>query len=272
MKARPHRTEGPSGRGGSATGLALFVLAALLVACDATLQHDLEETEANELVALLVSNGIPATKERAGPAGGYDVAVPAAHVADAWNVARAHDLPRAPVAGVAEWLDAGGLVPSPNLDRARERAALEGELARTLRVLEGVRDARVHLAVRPQPSGVLGRSDEVVSAAVVLRLAPAVAGPDDGEVRRLLAAAVDGLAPDTVTVVRTVAAPAAEVGATGVAASARAAGWAAPATLRAAVIALCGLVLVLSGLVLVLVRRGAGRRDVGGGPAGEVRL
>lgn len=84
-----------------------------------------------------------------------------------------------------------------NLNRQR---ALEGELARTIRSLNGVTTARVHLVL---PRRQLFESEgESPSASVVIGLNGHAAGADQvNSVRNLIAGAVPNLKPDRVTVV-----------------------------------------------------------------------
>ena len=87
------------------------------------------------------------------------------------------------------------------VQRLNYQRALQGELARTIAELGGVDSARVHLALVDHPDGT--SSDRRASASVVVklargaRLAPAQI---DGIVH-LVAASVEGLTPDAVTVV-----------------------------------------------------------------------
>jgi flagellar M-ring protein FliF len=86
------------------------------------------------------------------------------------------------------------------MQRLSYQRALQGELARTITELGGVDSARVHLALADHPGGT---ADHRASASVVVklargaRLAPAQI---DGIVH-LVAASVEGLLPDAVTVV-----------------------------------------------------------------------
>jgi flagellar M-ring protein FliF len=84
-----------------------------------------------------------------------------------------------------------------NLNRQR---ALEGELARTIRSLQGVNTARVHLVL---PRRQMFESDgEAPSASVVIGVGMHSLGADQvNAVRNLIAGAVPNLKPDRVTVV-----------------------------------------------------------------------
>jgi len=94
-----------------------------------------------------------------------------------------------------------GLGVSRALEQARYQHALEGEIARSIMTLEGVKAARVHLAL-PKES-VFVRQRKPPSASVLLQLMP------DHEIRReqvqaivhLVASSVPKLAPERVTVV-----------------------------------------------------------------------
>ena len=84
-----------------------------------------------------------------------------------------------------------------NLNRQR---ALEGELARTIRSLQGVSSARVHLVL---PRRQLFESDsDSATASVVIGIAGRAPGGDQvNAVRNLVAGAVPNLKPDHVTIV-----------------------------------------------------------------------
>ena len=85
-----------------------------------------------------------------------------------------------------------------NVTRTR---ALEGELARTIQSMDGIKAARVHL-VLPDSSS-LRSQQEAASASVVIRTAvPTDASPAQA-IRHLVAAAVPGLKVDNVTVLDT---------------------------------------------------------------------
>lgn len=95
--------------------------------------------------------------------------------------------------------------------RVNYQRAMENELARTIRALDSVRLARVHLVL---PEDTLFEEDQKdPTASVVLTLDRGIA-PDDAEIhsiRYLVSSAVEGLAPEAVTVVdsmgRTLARP-----------------------------------------------------------------
>jgi flagellar M-ring protein FliF len=79
--------------------------------------------------------------------------------------------------------------------------ALEGELARTIQTLKGVKAARVHI-VMPDP-GSFRREQQPATASVVVRTEPANDPAVAPAIRQLVAAAIPGMKPDKVTVLNT---------------------------------------------------------------------
>lgn len=87
--------------------------------------------------------------------------------------------------------------------KTRYLIALQGELERTIRRLDAVDDVRVHIVV-PEPSLFIDQEKEA-TAAVLLKLRPGFQlQPQQVEgIMRLVAAGVEGLKPENVTVVDT---------------------------------------------------------------------
>jgi len=79
--------------------------------------------------------------------------------------------------------------------------ALEGEIARTIQSLDGVKAARVHLVMADE--GSFRRTQQPPSASVVIRTESASDASTAQAVRHLVAAAVPGMSPDEVTVLNT---------------------------------------------------------------------
>lgn len=94
-----------------------------------------------------------------------------------------------------------GITTSRFMETARYRHALEGELSRTISHLEGVVDARVHLAI-PQQSSFL-ENDEKPSASVLVHLggSQSLEKSSIAAISRLVASSIPGLEAHNVTVV-----------------------------------------------------------------------
>jgi flagellar M-ring protein FliF len=85
-------------------------------------------------------------------------------------------------------------------ERVNYQRALEGELEHTIGTLDVVKSARVHL-VLPQPS-LFTEEEKAAKASVVLKLNRASLDPEQADaIRSLVAASVESLSPDQVTLV-----------------------------------------------------------------------
>jgi flagellar M-ring protein FliF len=90
---------------------------------------------------------------------------------------------------------------SPFTQRLNYRRALEGEVAKSIQVLDGVLSARVHI-VRPETS-LFGERDKASSATVVLKLKPGtrLTPRNVAAIVNLVAGSVESLRPEGVVVV-----------------------------------------------------------------------
>jgi flagellar M-ring protein FliF len=76
--------------------------------------------------------------------------------------------------------------------------ALEGELVRTVQQIEGVKSARVHLALRSESA--LRNKEEAATASVIIRFDGAATPQIATTIRQIVAAAIPGVKPDDVNV------------------------------------------------------------------------
>jgi type III secretion protein J len=142
----------------------LFVLA--LSACKEEIYSGLAERDANEMLALLLRNGITASKS-SGKDGAVTLEVEQRQLADAIELLRTHGFPREQYDNVGQVFQKQGLVSSPTEDRVRLVYALSQELNDTLSRIDGVLSARVHVVMPEQPSN--GAAVTPSSAAVFIR-------------------------------------------------------------------------------------------------------
>jgi flagellar M-ring protein FliF len=77
--------------------------------------------------------------------------------------------------------------------------ALEGELSRTIRSLDRVQDARVHLVMPERP--LFARDKAEATASIVLKVRGALEAQQVRAIRHLVATAVNGLRPERVSIV-----------------------------------------------------------------------
>ena len=142
--------------------------ATIATGCDkeTRLNSNLEETQANLIVAALLDAGISAHKSP-GDEGAWNVEVAQSRFAEAANLLDRKGLPRRAYNGVGEVFKKSGMVSSPSEERIRFMDALAQDLARTISGIDGVLDARVHI-VLPE-NDPFARNALPSSAAVAIR-------------------------------------------------------------------------------------------------------
>jgi len=107
-------------------------------------------------------------------------------------------LPKSDSAGYELFDKLGSLGLTSFMQQVTKVRALEGELARTIQLLSGIKAARVHLVLKDEGS-FRGGVDKA-SASVVVRTDPGAVSPSADAIRHLVAAAIPGLVPQQVTV------------------------------------------------------------------------
>jgi type III secretion protein J len=125
---------------------AMALLCLALVGCrEPTLLEGLDQMQANEVVSVLQRNNIAATKVATGKTG-FSVNVRPSDFAAAVDLLRLYSLPSNPRVEVAQMFPADSLVASPRAEKARLYSALEQRLEQSLKTLESVATARVHVS------------------------------------------------------------------------------------------------------------------------------
>jgi type III secretion protein J len=186
---------------------ALALVAFAAAGCGVSVAAELDEGRANRVVALLDANGIAAERS-ADPAepGRFRVDVASDDAARAVGILAEEGPSSRQAPGMLEALGTSSLVPSPEAEHERVLTGIAGELTQSLESVDGVLSARVHLGARRE--GPLAEGEPVPpTAAVLLRYRGATPPIRDGEIRKLVAFAVPGLAPERVAVVFSQAAP-----------------------------------------------------------------
>ena len=177
--------------------LGALALAVVLAGCKAALHSGLNEQEANEIVAALSSGGIDARKELLEGAN-WQVQVDENRIGAALDLLKSQGLPHERYASIGEMFQEQGLVSTPAEERMRYIYAVSQELSQTLRTIDGVVSARVHVVIPSNDP----LSDKIrpSSAAVFIKhrpdvdlrlLAPAV--------KDLVAHSIEGLNADQVS-------------------------------------------------------------------------
>jgi type III secretion protein J len=177
-------------------------LLSCLSSCSAPIAANLDESDANQAVVVLERGSVGASKERDPEhEGRFVVSVANQDASTAIALLARENLPPRPSPGVLEALGESSVVPSRLAEHAKWSAGIAGDLERSLRGVDGVLSARVHLGVPPaerlDPEG----ASEKPTAAVLIRHRGATPPVAAGEVQRLVGGAVPGLAPERVNVV-----------------------------------------------------------------------
>ncbi len=159
-----------------------------------TLYVGLERSDVNQIGLVLGEAGI-----------GFDVAsdgttvlVPAGKTAQARMMLAEKGLPTSTNAGYELFDNVGSLGLTSFMQQITRVRALEGEIARTIQSISGIRAARVHIVMSERAN--FRRDQQKPSASVVIRSSGTDAARTALSIRHLVAAAVPGLGAEDVTV------------------------------------------------------------------------
>lgn len=148
--------------------LIAVVLACLLVAgcTSSALYSELDEQQANEMMAVLIGSGIQAEKSVSPTKNGWEVSVSRGDIPYAMQVLRSRGLPHAQYQSLGEVFKKEGFASSATEEKARYIYGLSQEISRTLSRVDGVVDARVHIALPERDP--LGGTPPDSSASVII--------------------------------------------------------------------------------------------------------
>jgi flagellar M-ring protein FliF len=157
----------------------------------------LDREDVSRIGAALKSNGIPFDVNPEG----NTVSVPYGQTAQARMLLAERGLPQSANAGYELFDKVGALGLTSFMQEVTRVRALEGELARTIQLIRGVKAARVHIVMPDE--GSFRRAKQPPSASVIIR----TEGPDDSSaaqaIRHLVASSLPGMTVDQVTVLNT---------------------------------------------------------------------
>ncbi|MCX7899513.1 MAG: flagellar basal-body MS-ring/collar protein FliF [Methylocystis sp.] len=162
-----------------------------------TLYAGLDREDVSRIGAVLKATGIPFDINPEGTA----VSVPYGQSPQARMLLAERGLPQSANAGYELFDKVGALGLTSFMQEVTRVRALEGELARTIQLIRGVKAARVHIVMPDE--GSFRRAKQPPSASVVIR----TEGPDDSSaaqaIRHLVASSLPGMTVDQVTVLNT---------------------------------------------------------------------
>lgn len=171
----------------------------LLAACGrAELYGKLSEAQANEMIAVLQRSGITADKQEAGEAG-WTLTTSKSDFGRAVEILQSQGYPRQDFATLGTVFKKEGFVSSPTEERARLNWGLSQELSRTLTEIDGVIQARVHLAL-PEDAP-LAEQKAPASASVFIKYrSGADINGQIGKIKALVVNSIEGLKYENVSV------------------------------------------------------------------------
>lgn len=200
-------------------GAFAMLAAGLLAACAGQdVYANLQEAEANDMVAVLMNAGIQADK-KIGEKENWSISVASGDFARAVEVLRANGLPREKFETLGTVFKKEGFTSSPLAEHARLIYGLSQELSNTISQIDGVVQARVHLTL-PEADP-LSRVVQPSSASVFVKYREGFnLRSQTAALKTLVTNSVEGLTYDRVSVVMVQAEPMVVARATGIGASA----------------------------------------------------
>lgn len=163
------------------------------------LLRDLTERDANEIVAVLYSSSIEAQKMVDPKGKSFSVEVRSAELARSVAVLRALGLPKSPRTNLNEVFRSTGFAPTPFEERVRYLFGLAQEIERTISLMEGVLQTRVHVVTPDGASKIVDLQQAKASIFVsyddrydIETLVP--------RIRKLVSDSIEGLSPQRVEI------------------------------------------------------------------------
>ncbi len=196
-----------------ATPFLLLALALLFSGCSKNkdIVSHVGEKEANVILVLLESKGIPASKSlvSAGAMGGadstpkYAIMVPEKYAIDAIAYLNQNGFPREKGTNLLGLFAKQGLMTSDKEETIRYQAGLAQQLTNTILMIDGVIDASVQLSF-PSDDAIGENQPQKITAAVYVKHQGVIDDPNihlENKIKRLISGSVTGLDINDVTVV-----------------------------------------------------------------------
>ena len=180
-------------------GLFLLLSCVLLSGCKTELYSNLDEPEANQMLAALLSSGISSDKTPAKD-NKWIVRVNSSEIPQALDILQAEGLPRPTFENMGQIFQKKGLISSPLEERVRYIYGLSQNLADTISLIDGVLVAKVHI-VLPE-NDPFAKVVQPSSASVFIKCQDLeIINTNIPRIKKLVVNSIEGLSYDRVTIV-----------------------------------------------------------------------
>ena len=177
--------------------LAMCLLLTFVNGCKEVLYSQLAEQEANEMVAVLASNGVAVSKTVTDKYWGIEVE--GSQIPLAMQLLTREGLPRSRYASLGDMFKREGIVSTPTEERIRFIHGISQELSRTLSMIDGVLAARVHI-VLPHNDPLADRAKPSSASVFIRHRADIDLQASLTSIKSLVVRSVEGLSHDSVYV------------------------------------------------------------------------
>ncbi|HIO91499.1 MAG TPA: EscJ/YscJ/HrcJ family type III secretion inner membrane ring protein [Leucothrix mucor] len=179
--------------------LSLF-LGVFLSSCQMELFSNLSESDVNNMLSIMLSNGIDSEKIIDKKTKSYILMIDKSKIPEAISLLREHGYPREKVAGIQDLFKKEGLVSSPMEERVRYIYALSQSVQETLSQIDGVLTARVHI-VMPENNPFVN-TNKPSSASVFIKYHPSSDVRNiKSKIKLIVEKSIEGLTYEKVSVV-----------------------------------------------------------------------
>jgi type III secretion protein J len=180
--------------------LSIILLATLLSGCRIELYSGLSENDVNNMLAIMMSNGIDSKKVADKKGNSFALHVDEAKVPMAVDILRENGYPRDKSVAIGDLFKKEGLVSSPLEERVRYIYALSQSLQETLTQIDGVLVARVHIVIPDNDP--FNDNIKPSSASVFIKYRPGSNLVDiKSQIKRIVENSIEGLSYEEVSVV-----------------------------------------------------------------------
>lgn len=125
----------------------VFIFGLFISGCQMELYSNLSENDVNNMLSIMLSNGIDSEKIKDKKSRAYALMIDEGKIPHAIELLKEHGYPREKVTGVKDLFKKEGLVSSPMEERVRYIYALSQSVQETLSQIDGVLTARVHIVM-----------------------------------------------------------------------------------------------------------------------------